>query len=472
MLEKARTGIEGLDELLEGGLPRGRPTLVCGSVGCGKTVLAMETILRGALEHGEPGIFVTFEERPEDLAANFASFGHDLAALQESGDVALLDARLVAGDVVEAGAFSLEGLFVRLEAALERTGARRVAMDTPEALFSSLSDEAALRAEFGRLVSWLKDREVTAVVTAERAEGDLTRWGIEEHVSDCVLLLDHRVAGGISKRRLRVVKYRGSPHGLDEFPFLITDRGLVVIPISSLPLAYAAPDERVSSGIDDLDQMLDGRGFYRGSAILVSGTAGAGKSTLAAAFAAATCRRDERCLYLAFEESPQQIVRNMRSVGIDLGPWLESGALVINAIRPTLFGLEEHLLSILEAVESTAPGGVVIDPFTGFASVGEPLEVKSMLARVVHGLRARGITTLMTNLTQGGAPEMATAARVSSLVDTWIILRRERRGPARVRRLYVAKSRGMPHAEDARDIVVTASGVRLRPAREEEPGDA
>lgn len=458
---KAPTGIAGLDEITLGGLPAGRPTLVCGGPGCGKTVLAMEFLVRGATRFGEPGLFVSFEELPEDMRQNFRSLDFELDSLLEQRKIHLSHVALAPGELLEAGEFSLEGLFIRLERSLSQTGSKRLVLDTLGGLFSSLSDDALVRAELARLFRWLKARGVTTIVTAERGTRQLTRDRLEDYVSDCMLLLDHRVSGNIAKRRLRIVKYRGSTHGADEYPFLIGEAGLSVFPITAVALDHVASSERVSSGVDDLDSMLGEQGYYRGSNVLISGAAGTGKSTLAAAFAQRACERGERCLYLAFEESASQIVRNMRSVGIDLAPHLECGQLIVQALRPTLFGLEEHLVAMFDAIREASPEAVVIDPISNFTSVGAAGEVKSMLVRLLDHLRASAITSVATSLTSGTAAAETTDAEVSSLMDTWIVLRQQLVGRRRRRSLYIAKSRGMDNSQELKTLVLSAHGVSL-----------
>jgi len=463
MVAKAPTGIAGLDEITHGGLPAGRPTLVCGGPGCGKTILAMEFLVRGALEFDEPGLFVSFEESIEDLHHNFRSFGFDLKALIEQKKLYVSHVKLSRAEIVEAGEFTLDGLFVRLEQAIHQVGAKRVALDTMETLFSCLSSSENLRSEIARLFQWLKDKGVTVVITGERGASELTRHGFEEYVSDCVLLLDHRITEQVSKRRMRVVKYRGSAHGMDEYPFLIGDTGFAALPISSVHLDHGVGTDRVGTGVPDLDAMMGGKGFFRGSTVLISGGAGAGKSTLAAAFAAATCEKGEKCLHLAFEESAGQLIRNMRSVGIELQPWIDQGLLSIQARRPTLFGIEEHLMAIFREVRRMRPKAVVIDPITNFLSIGAPWEVKSLLTRVLDQLRGMGATVLLTSLTPGDGTIENSEAGVSSMTDTWIALNQKMNGNLRQCYLYVLKSRGMEHSREVRELKMSASGLSLRP---------
>jgi circadian clock protein KaiC len=461
-LPKAPTGIQGLDEILLGGLPAGRPTLVCGSAGCGKTLLAMEFLVRGATEFGEPGAYISFEETERELAQNVSSLGFDVDALVEQGKLAFDHVRVERQEIEEIGAYDLEGLFVRLGLAIDSVGARRVVLDTLESLFSGFSDMAILRSELRRLFGWLKEKGVTAVITAERGDGTLTRQGLEEYVSDCVILLDHRTQENVSTRRLRVVKYRGTSHGTNEYPFLIDDTGISVLPLSSLGLDHKVSSERISSGVPQLDAMLGGAGYYRGSSILVSGTAGSGKTSLAAHFAAAVCARGERCLYLSFEESPDQITRNMRSIGIDLTDSMRKGSLLLESSRPTLYGLEMHLAQVHRLVGQFDPDAVIIDPINNFSRAGASLDAAAMLLRVIDFLKSRGITAMLINLTDGGGALEATEMGVSSLIDTWLVLRDIEAGGERNRGLYVIKSRGMKHSNQIREFLITSKGIELQ----------
>ena len=460
-LPKCPTGIQGLDEITDGGLPAGRPTLVCGSAGSGKTLLAMEFLARGALEYGEPGLFISFEENERELVENVRSFGWGVEALVEQRKLLLDYVYIEPAEIEETGDYSLEGLFIRLEHAVGAIGAKRVALDTLEALFGGFTNEAIMRAELRRLFRWLKDKGVTAVVTGEPGSGTLTRYGIEEYVSDCVLALDHRVTEQIAIRRLRVVKYRGSSHGVNEYPFLIGQRGLSVLPITSLGLDYGVSMERISTGIPRLDAMLGEEGFYRGASILVSGTAGTGKTSVAASFAHAACARGERCLYFSFEEPPAPIIRNMRSVGIDLQPWVESDVLKFHAMRCAKDGLEAHLITIHNLIDTFDPRVVVIDPISNLTSVSAPADARSMLTRVIDYLKRKGTTAVFTDLTHGGNAFEATETEISSLMDTWILLRDIESGGERNRGLYVLKSRGMAHSNQIREFLLTDGGIAL-----------
>ncbi len=460
-IRKAPTGIAGLDEITGGGLPAGRPTLVCGSAGCGKTLLAMEFLVRGILEHGEPGVFMSFEERAEDLAENVRSLGFDLEDLIQRQKLVVDYVHVERSEIEETGEYDLEGLFLRLGWAIDSIGAKRVVLDTLEVLFGGLENQGILRAELRRLFRWLKEKGVTAVVTGERGEGTLTRHGLEEYISDCVILLDHRVIDHLATRRLRVVKYRGSIHGTNEYPFLIDERGIEVLPITSLGLAHAVSTERISSGIPELDDMLGGEGFYRGSSVLISGRAGTGKSSLAAHFVDAACRRGERCVYFAFEESASQIVRNMRSIGIDLEPWMHQGLLEIHAARPTLHGVERHLVSMYKVIRNFQPRVVVIDPVTNLGAAGSADEVSSMLMRLIDFLKTQQVTTLFTSLTQGGSALEQTDVGISSLMDSWLLVQELESNGERNRVLYVLKSRGTAHSNQLREMRLTAQGVQL-----------
>jgi circadian clock protein KaiC len=462
-LRKSRTGITGFDELTLGGLPEGRPTIVCGGPGCGKTMFAAEFLARGAQQFDEPGVLMAFEESAEDIAKNVASLGFDLKHLETQKKLAMDYVRIEPAEIHETGAYDLEGLFVRLQHAVDSVKAKRVVLDTLEAVFSAFSDTAVLRAEIRRLFRWLKDRGLTAVITAERGSDTLTRYGLEEYVSDCVIFLDHRISEQISTRRLRVVKYRGSSHGADEYPFLIDDRGFSVLPITSMRLDHQVSTERVPSGIDDLDEMLEGKGFYRGSSVMLTGTAGSGKTSLATLFANQVCVDRKRCLYIAFEESPAQIIRNVRSIGIGLEPHIKKGALRMEAWRPTQNGLEMHLLKIHKLVEEFKPDAIVIDPVTNLVS-GDSNEVHSMLMRLLDFLKTQQITALLTTLTNGGVALEATAVGISSLIDTWILLRDVELNGERNRCLYVLKSRGMAHSNQVREFLFTDHGIKLIPA--------
>ena len=460
-LPKAATGIRGLDEITRGGLPQGRPTLICGGPGSGKTLLALTFLVNGALRFDEPGVLMTFEENEEEIASDVASLGFDLPELIKTRKLAVDYVRVDRSEIEETGEYDLEGLFVRLDHAIRTVGAKRVALDTIESLFTGLKNQAILRAELRRLFRWLKDRGMTAVITGERGEGALTRQGLEEYVTDAVILLDHRVQDQVSTRRLRVVKYRGSHHGTNEYPFLINTDGISVLPVSSMALQHEAPLERVSSGVDHLDAMLSGRGYFRGSTILVSGTAGTGKTSLSAHFLDAACRRGERCLCFLFEESPLQLLRNMRSIGIDLEPWVTSGLLQFHADRPSRYGLETHLVTIHQVVAKFRPSVVVIDPVTNLMTVGTYADVQAMLTRLIDHLKTANITAMLTSLMPGHTEIERTETTISSLMDTWIVLKNEQLGERHRRGLYVLKSRGMAHSNESREFVLTSQGLTL-----------
>jgi circadian clock protein KaiC len=460
-LQKVRTGIAGLDEVTNGGLPKGRPTLVCGGAGSGKTLLGIEFLVRGATQYNEPGVFVSFEESAEELTKNVASLGFDLNRLILSKRLLVDYVHIERSEIEETGEYDLEGLFIRLGHAIDSIGAKRVVLDTIESLFAGLPNPSILRAELRRLFRWLKKKGTTAVITGERGENALTRHGLEEYVSDCVILLDHRVANQISTRRLRIVKYRGSTHGTNEFPFLIDERGLSVMPITSLGLKHIVTHERISTGIPRLDTMLGGKGYFRGSSILVSGTAGTGKTSIAAHFVDAACRRGERCIFFAFEESPSQIVRNMRSIGIDLGQWVEKGLLKFHAERPTVYGLEAHLASMHKTIKEFKPKVVVVDPVTNLSSVASEADVKGMLTRLLDEMKFNRITMLFTTLTAAADSLESTAVGMSSLADTWLLLRDIELGGERNRGLYILKSRGMAHSNQIREFLLTDKGVDL-----------
>jgi circadian clock protein KaiC len=461
-LPKACTGIQGLDEITGGGLPRGRPTLISGGAGSGKTLFGLEFLVRGATRYKEPGVFISFEESIQDLAKNAASLGFDLNRLVSGKKLFVDHVHIEQRETAATGEYNLDGLFIRIADAVRRVGARRIVLDTIESLFGGLPNPDTLRAEIRRLFEWLKQKGLTAIITGERDQPDrLTRHGIEEFVSDCVILLDHRTREEISTRRLRIVKYRGSTHGTNEYPFLIDDQGISVLPISSVGLDHGATTQRISSGIARLDSMLGGKGFYKGSSILVTGASGSGKTSITAQFVDAACRRGERCLYLASEESPQQINRNMRSIGIDLEPWVRKGLLEFHAARPSYGGIEHHLLLVHNYIARFRPQVVVMDPVTNLTMVGNENEVRSMLTRLVDFLKTAKITAMFTDLTVGGAALEATGVDVSALMDTWLLLETIEVGGERNRVLYVLKSRGMKHSNQIREFQLTEHGLQL-----------
>jgi circadian clock protein KaiC len=461
-LAKARTGIVGIDEITGGGLPRGRPTLVCGAAGCGKTLFALEFLIRGATQFDEPGVFIAFEETAEELRDNVRSLGFDLDGMVRKGQLIVDHVHVERGEIEESGDYNLDGLFIRIAHAIETVKARRVALDTIEVLFSGFSDDAILRAELRRLFGWLKDKGVTAVITGERGDRQLTRRGLEEYVSDCVIVLDQRLHDQVSTRRLRIVKYRGTAHGTNEYPFLIDEQGMSVLPITSLGLAHAVSDEKISTGVPALDAMFGGTGFYRGTSVLVSGTAGSGKTSIAAHFVGASCRRGERCLFFAYEESEAQVVRNMRSVGLDLQPWIDKGLLQIHSARPSSHGLEMHLVTIHKLVRKVLPRAIVIDPISNLIAVGTLSETNAMLVRLIDFFKASGITAMFTSLAAAGASLEQSEVAVSSLIDSWLVVRDLELNGERNRTLVILKSRGMNHSNQVREFLLTSSGIDLR----------
>ena len=460
-LQKERTGIPGFDEITSGGVPAGRPTLVCGSAGAGKTLFAMEFLVRGAMLYDEPGVFMSFEETDEELARNVASLGFDLKQLAAEKKLLLDYVFIERSEIEETGEYDLEGLFLRLGYAIDTIGATRVVLDTLEALFSALPNEAIIRAELRRLFRWLKEKGVTAVITCERGNGTLTRYGLEEYVADCVILLDHRVDNQISTRRMRIIKYRGTSHGTNEYPFMINESGFSVLPITALGLTHKASTERVSSGVPRLDTMLDGKGFYRGSSVLVSGTAGTGKSTIGAHFIEAACKRGERALVFAFEESQDQIIRNMRSVGIELEKFVKTDMLAFHNARPSAHGLEVHLALIHKAIVDFEPEVVVIDPITNFVAVGDVTQTKAMLTRLIDLLKLKQITALFTSLTSAGSEMEDSEVGVSSLMDAWLLVKNIESNGERNRGLYILKARGIAHSNQVREFVLTDRGIEL-----------
>lgn len=461
VLEKSPTGIEGFDQITNGGLPKGRITLLIGGPGTGKTLFAMQFIVDGIREYGEPGVFVAFEETQKKLAENTASLGFKINSLIQQKKMAVDYIYIERKEIEETGEYDLDGLFVRLGYAIDSIGAKRIVLDTLEAIFSGFSQESILRAELRRLFRWLEEKGVTAIVTAERGYETLTKYGLEEYVSDCVIVLDHRITEQISTRRMRIVKYRGSQHGTNEYPYLIAENGFSILPITSVKLDYLSSTDRVSTGVPRLDNMLGGKGFYRGTSILVSGTAGTGKSSLALTFANAACKRGEKCLYITFEESPDQVMRNMKSIGLDLRNWVEKGLLELHAVRSTYYGLETHLVQIHKMVETFNPSIVIVDPITNLITIADPGDVKSMLTRLVDYLKGKHVTAMFTNLSHQASPTESTESEISSLMDTWILVRDIELGGERNRGLYVLKSRGMPHSNQIREFLITDKGIDL-----------
>lgn len=461
-MEKSPTGIPGFDEITGGGLPRRRATLVCGGPGCGKTLLALEFVLQGAARYGDPGVFVTFEETPDEVQQNAFDLYGNVSSLVKKRKISFDYVYVGRGEIEAAGDYSLDGLLIRLNGAIDSIGARRVVPDSIDVLFGGIPDSAILRRELSRLFRALKEKGVTLVVTAERGDGKLTREGLEEYVSDCVILLDQRIREQVATRHLRVVKYRGSAHGTNEYPFLIGERGISVVPVTSIDLRNTAPKGRISSGVSELDSMLGGQGYFRGSTVLVSGSVGSGKTSLASHFVDAACRRGERSLYLSFEESESQIIRNMRSIGVSLGGWTRKGLLQFRTARPTTYGLEMHLAQTFRWIEEVNPRVVVLDPITDLEAAGSPNDVSVTLMRVVDYLKSRHITALLTSLLPFNDRAEKSETGISSLIDTWILLRNLEISGERDRVLYIVKSRGMSHSNQVREFVMTSHGVKLK----------
>ncbi len=458
-LPKCPTGIQGLDEITGGGLPKGRPTLVCGGAGCGKTLMSLEFLVRGAMQFNEPGVFMAFEETEAELTANVASLGFDLAGLVRQKKIALDYVHIERNEVQEGIDYDLEGIFVRLAYAIDSIGAKRVVLDTLEVLFASLPNEAVLRAELRRLFRWLKEKGVTAVITAERGRENLTRHGLEEYVSDCVILLDHRVNDQIATRHLRIVKYRGALHGTNEFPFLIGADGISVLPITSLALDHHVSTERIATGIPRLDAMLGGQGFFRGSSILLTGTSGTGKTIIAANFAQAAGKRGERVMFFSFEESPNQIIRNMHSIGLRLEPLVKGDLLRFHSVRPSVYGLEMHLATMFKEIATYKPHVVIIDPVTSLMDLGTDAEGKGMVTRLIDYLKASQITSFFTSITHVGGVPKENETAMSSLMDAWILLQNFEGNGERNRVLYVLKARGMKHSNQIREFLISDHGI-------------
>jgi circadian clock protein KaiC len=461
ILEKSPTGIQGFDEITFGGLPKRRPSIIIGGPGSGKTLFGMEFLVNGVVKYGEPGVFIAFEETEKDLEKNTASLGFGVKKLVEENKLFIDHIRVERAEIEETGEYDLEGLFIRLASAIDTVGAKRIVLDTVESLFSGLSNEAILRAELRRLFGWLKEKGMTALITAERGTDTMTRYGLEEYVSDCVIVLDHRVNGQVSTRRLRVVKYRGSMHGTNEYPFIIDNKGFQLMPITSAALDYTAPRERYSTGIPELDEMLSGKGFLKGSTIMVSGAPGTGKTSIACAFASQVCKSGERCLYFALEESPKQIIRNMESIGINLQQCVDNQTLHIYATRPTLYGLETHLSIMQREIDQQKPNAIIIDPISNLISVGIESDVKALLTRMIDYLKTKQITTLFTSLKPMDMG-MESSAQISSWIDTWISLKTKETDDEDTTRIRIVKSRGMSHSRKIKELKLSEKGIAIK----------
>jgi len=464
LLPKTPTGISGLDEITNGGFPKGRPTLICGSAGCGKTLFGIQFLVKGAVEFNEPGVFLSFEESPSDLSENVKSLGFDLEVLKAEKKLRIDHVHIERSEIEETGDYDLEGLFIRLNHAIDAIGAKRVVLDTIESLFSGMTNLAVLRSEIRRLFHWLKEKGVTAIITGERGEKSLTRQGLEEYVSDCVILLDFRVIDQLATRRLRIVKYRGSTHGTNEYPFLIDETGVSVIPVTSLKLDYKSPNEIISTGLPGLDKLFEAGGLFRASSTLITGTAGTSKTILAGYFALSSCMRKERVLYFSFEESPDQLQRNMLSIGIDLKLHIKSKLLYIHASRPSLQGLEMHLLVLHKLLDEFKPRTIIVDPISSLITIGSTSEVRGMLIRLIDLLKINQVNAWFTALTHENSNMYndATVDAVSSLADTWINVRNEEKNNDRTRSLLIVKARGMGHANKRQDFKITNNGILFK----------
>ncbi|HEY8733120.1 MAG TPA: circadian clock protein KaiC [Puia sp.] len=464
---KSKTGIDGLDEITVGGIPRNRPTLICGSAGCGKTLMGVQFLVKGITEFNEPGVFMSFEETAKDLTENVRSLGFDLDELINQKKLRIDNIQVEKSEIQETGEYDLEALFIRLNYAIDSIGAKRVVLDTIESLFGGMDNEAILRSELRRLFQWLKTKGITAIITGERGESSLTRQGLEEYISDCVILLDFRVIDQIATRRLRIVKYRGSMHGTNEYPFLIDDTGISVLPITSLKLEHKTSTEILSYGHAGIDKLFKLRGFFRGTSTLITGSAGTSKTTLASYFALSSCQRKESVLFFSFEESPDQLARNMLSVGMNLKPFIKSKLLFIHASRPSLQGLEMHLLILHKLIKQLNPKTVIIDPISSLITVGNTSEVRAMLVRLMDLLKVNQINALFTSLTHPQTKDFydLTVDAVSSLADTWINVSNEDKSGVRARNFSIIKSRGMGHSDLVWKFIVSDSGIKFRQAK-------
>jgi circadian clock protein KaiC len=466
-IRKCPTGIVGFDQITGGGLPTNRNTLICGGAGSGKTLLGIDFLVNGAARYGEPGVLMSFEESGEELYENVASINLDLRSLVAQDKIRIEHVVLKQRDIQESD-FNLEGVLMILDDAIDSIGAKRVVLDSIESLFAGIGNVATLRLEIKRLFRWLKGKRVTTIITGEPGLVSYTRQGLEEYISDCVISLDNRVNDQLTVRRIRIVKYRGSDHGMNEYPFVIDGQGLSVIPVTSAGLNQPGTRHRISTGMPTLDKLFHGGGYAKGSTVLVSGTAGTGKTSLAMAFATANCKRGERCLFISYEESPGQLIQNMGSIGFHLEPLVKKGLLKFVSTRPSFIGLEKHLLSLYQTLEAFRPSAVVIDPLTSLLGQGSPLEIQSMLTRMIDMLKSKGITGFFTSLVSSNAQnETGGEIGVSSLIDTWIVVREleESQGMKRTRGLFIVKSRGMGHSSDVHKLIMDDSGMTLEPMK-------
>jgi circadian clock protein KaiC len=463
-VKKSSTGIQGLDEITGGGLPKNRASLICGGPGCGKTLLSMEFICNGITKFSENGAYISFDESQRDLSENVASLGFDIEAMAKKNTLCILEVPPLPEINEELGAYELGGIYAMLNQAIDSVGAKRVVIDGLETVFSVFQNESVFRRQLRKLFTWLKERNVTALITCERGEGTvlLSRHGIEEYVSDCVILLDQRVIDQLAVRRLKIIKYRGTLHGTNEYPFLITENGISILPITSMMLNYSVSKERLSTGIDKLDSMLSEKGYFKGSSILISGTAGTGKSSIAAHLAASVCKQEKRCIYFAFEEPAEQIVRNMQSIGLDLSPYVDKGLLKFHTNRPTQYGIEMHLLSIHNIIESFKPETVVFDPISNLTDVAAAADIKSMFGRLLDHLKNKQITTLSTNLVHGEKSSLATEIGISSIMDTWILIKNSENERKKERSIEIVKSRGMTHTDRINTFEITDNGIIIK----------
>ena len=462
-LPKSLTGIQGLDDITYGGIPQNRPTLLVGSIGTGKTIFAMEYIINGITMFNEPGVFMTFEEQTDELQINVTSMGYNLSKLIADNKIYLEHLHIDHREIQATGKYDIEGLFIRIEMAIEKVKAKRIVLDALDTLFIGL-DSQILRSEIKRLFFWLKEKKVTAIITSEVGDIFLTRLGFEEVVADCVIELNNRLNNQISTRRLRIVKYRGSYHSTNEYPFMIDHKGITIFPIISEAPQIIVSNERISSGIKQIDEMLDGRGFYVGSSILVSGSAGTGKSSIAASFIKDVCEKKGTALYCAFEEAPNQIKRNMASIGIFLEPYEKSGNLHFYYSRPTLQTLELHFIAIKKLIKQINPSVVILDPITNLMIENINSDIRTMLTRFVDYLKMEQITVLLTaTLTVSSLELIQSNEGISSMVDTCIMIQEKNIIDSRRRTLYIMKSRGICNSKKEVEFIITSEGISIAP---------
>jgi circadian clock protein KaiC len=462
-IPKVPTKIAGLDEILEGGIPCGRTTVVSGGPGSGKTVLGLEFLCRGAMA-GEPGVFVTFEERAAAIRLNALAMGWDLADLEKAGKIAIIEARLP-GEEIVCGDFDIQGLLAILNGHVKRIGARRIVMDALDVLLRIYDDLKHERNELSRLHNWLTDHGLTSILSVKTRHGDNqeSQYEFLDFMADCVIRLDHRVVGQVATRRLRVIKYRGSGFGTNEYPYVFGEHGIVLFPLTTAELTHQPLGTKISTGLKGLDVMLDG-GFRLASCVLISGNSGTGKTTLASTFAQAACQRGERVLYLNFEESKEAMISGMLSPGIDLRPSLRDKTLIVQTATPESTGSDNHLNRVMETIARFKPDHLILDAVSACIRMGSKQAAFDFMMRLVSVVKERGITSILTNQIGNGVDnndEELSGIGFSSIVDAVVQLRFVETDEEMLRQILVIKSRGSAHSNRRQLYFITDRGIEF-----------